>query len=228
MSIDRSRAVLAGLLVLVGILFLLANLGVLKLDIGDLAATWWPLLLILFGVAQLLSTRGGAPTGALFLIGLGVVFQVVTLGLAGWGIVLPLVIIGVGLLVLFQSGQLRRRPAQPTSGYDTVDLFTMFGGIERRITSDRFRGGKATAIFGGIELDLREAQLADDASLNATVLFGGLELRVPESWSVQVHGSPIFGGIEDAKGERTARDQRPAPTLQVYASVTFGGLEIKR
>jgi len=219
---------LAGLLILVGVLFLLANLDALELDIGDLAATWWPSLLILFGVVQLLSTRGAAPTGALFLIGLGVVFQVVTLGWAGWGIVWPSVIIGVGVLILFQGNQFRRRPTQPASGDDTVDLFTMFGGIERRITSNSFRGGKATAIFGGIELDLREAQLADNASLNATVLFGGLDLRVPENWNVQIHGAPLFGGIEDSKGRRGAQDQRSDPTLQIYASVTFGGLEIKR
>lgn len=228
MNVQRDRAVLGGLLILLGVLFLLANLELFALDVGHLVATWWPSLLILFGLSRLITDRGANPIGPAFLIGLGIVLQVVVLGWVGWGILWPLVLVGVGVLVLVQSGRFRRQPAQPASGYDTVDLFTMFGGIERRITSDRFRGGKATAIFGGIELDLREAQLADDASLNATVLFGGLELRVPESWNVQVHGSPLFGAIEEPKGGRTLHDQRSAPTLRVHASVTFGGLEIKR
>ena len=228
MNLQREHVLLSGVLILVGVLFLLANLDVFDMDIGSFAATWWPSLLILFGLWQLLANRGVGLLGPGILIILGVVFQVITLGWAGWEVLWPLIIIAIGVLILFHGGPLRRRAPQAATGDDTVNLHTMFGGIERRITSQRFRGGKVTAIFGGIELDLREAQLADDATLNATVLFGGLELRVPESWNVQVHGSPLFGAIEDPKGARSTQGQRSDPTLYLYASVTFGGLEIKR
>ncbi|MFC1935599.1 LiaI-LiaF-like domain-containing protein [Chloroflexota bacterium] len=228
MNLQRERAFLAGVLILVGILFLLANLDAFDLDIGSFAATWWPCILIFLGLWRLVADRGANPIGPLCLIGLGIVLQVIMLDWAGWSILWPLIIVGIGVLILFQGRPLRHRPTEAPSGEDTLDLYTMFGGIERRITSQRFRGGKVTAIFGGIELDLREAQLVDGASLNATVLFGGLELRVPESWNVQVHGSPLFGAIEDPKGARLAQDRRSDPTLQLYASVTFGGLEIKR
>lgn len=39
-------------LVLGGLLFLAANLGLLHIDIVEIARTWWPVLLILLGVGM--------------------------------------------------------------------------------------------------------------------------------------------------------------------------------
>ena len=46
------------MLILVGVLLLLANLDVVDLDVGDLASTWWPSILVLLGVWQLVTSRG--------------------------------------------------------------------------------------------------------------------------------------------------------------------------
>jgi hypothetical protein len=47
---------------------------------------------------------------------------------------------------------------------------------------------------------------------------------VPEGLNVEVHGVPLFGGIEN----KTTGEYIPgAPTLHIRAFVLFGGLEIK-
>lgn len=226
MKEQQSRIILAAVLIVLGGLLLTDNLGLVKLDIGDIVSTWWPSLLILFGLGHLVANRGGTTLTPWILIGLGVLFQVITLGWASWGVLWPVIIIVIGVAVLLQGSRIMRRPV--ATGDDTVDLLAIFSGVERRVASSQFRGGKATAIFGGIELDLRDTQLAGDATLNATALFGGVELRVPESWDVQVHGSPLFGGIEDKQSKRASAGQPAGPRLEVYAEITFGGLEIKR
>lgn len=228
MNGQMGRLLVAGALIAIGILLLLANLDVLALDIGDFLGTWWPAILIVIGVWQLASQRGRSLGGPIFLIALGAVLQVITLGWAGWGILVPVVLIAVGLVVLLQGSRFRQTPSQEATGDDTVQISATFSGVEHRITSANFRGGKVAATFGGIELDLRDARLQQDATLQVTALFGGVELKVPDEWNVQVHGSPLAGAIEDSGSKRASRGQQPGPVLHIEASITFGGLEIKR
>jgi len=98
------------------------------------------------------------------------------------------------------------------------------------MTSQDFQGGDVTAIFGGVELDMTEANMqAKEATLAITAIFGGVEIRVPPNWQVAFRGAPIFGGIEDKT--RTARVEDPANSnlkvLVITGAVIFGGLEIK-
>ena len=56
---NRSRTG-AFILILIGVIFLLINLGVLPVaELKALLAQWWPLILILVGVAMLLRPRKG-------------------------------------------------------------------------------------------------------------------------------------------------------------------------
>ncbi len=228
MNGQMGRVLLAGALIAIAILLLLANLNVLALDIGDFMGTWWPAILIFIGAWQVASQRGRSLGGPVFLIALGAVLQVITLGWAGWGILWPVALIAAGLVVLLQGSRFRQRPSQEATGDDTIALSAMFSGVEHRITSANFRGGRVTATFGGIEMDLRDARLQQDATLEVTALFGGVELKVPDEWNVQVHGAPLFGGIEDAGSKRASQGQQPGPVLHIETSITFGGLEIKR
>ena len=56
---SRSRTG-AFILILIGVIFLLINLGVLPVaELKALLAQWWPLILILVGIAMLLRPRKG-------------------------------------------------------------------------------------------------------------------------------------------------------------------------
>jgi hypothetical protein len=45
------------ILIVLGVVFLLQNLGVLPIPLRQLFATWWPLILIIVGVSLLLKQK---------------------------------------------------------------------------------------------------------------------------------------------------------------------------
>ncbi|MEB1608455.1 DUF5668 domain-containing protein [Xanthomonas campestris pv. campestris] len=53
----RYRLIPALFLITLGTLFLLDNLGLARIELGNLVWTWWPALLIAAGVRQLLRYR---------------------------------------------------------------------------------------------------------------------------------------------------------------------------
>ncbi|MCH7409140.1 cell wall-active antibiotics response protein [Belliella sp. DSM 111904] len=99
-------------------------------------------------------------------------------------------------------------------------------GDQKRILSKNFRGGKISAILGGSEIDLSQADLTEPAMLNVEVALGGIKLLVPPHWNVQVNVSNVLAGIED---KRMFSNVSPDPkkVLKIYGSVVLGGLEIK-
>jgi len=214
-------------LILLGVLFLLDQMG--RADFGDLVSGWWPLILVAAGLWQLVSSSFQELAGGLFLIALGAIFQLAKLGILGrnlWHYVWPVLIIGLGLWVLL--GAFRRTSAARLSGSkeDNLDAFAMFAGLDRRIESQNFRGGKATAILGGIELDLTNVRLAEPkAALDLTAIMGGIDIKVPRHIRVELNGNPILGGIENkhnyAPGSGTEQ------TLSIKATAILGGIDIK-
>lgn len=216
------RVILGVGLVIIGGGFLLDQMGVV--DFGPILATWWPLILILIGVIQLASRSVPALAGV-FVVVLGVLFQVDRLGIVNINIgqlVWPLILIAAGGFLLLNRS--RRLPM--THSDDRLDSFTMFGGLDRRVDSQAFQGGNATAIFGGTEIDLRDAKLAPGgAELDLVAAFGGIELMVPETWKVRISGMPIFGGWSN---KARLREDAPAdlPVLHIRCFVAFGGIEV--
>jgi hypothetical protein len=53
----RKFPVAAVILIVLGVVFLLHNLGVLPIPLRELFATWWPVILILVGVSLLLRRK---------------------------------------------------------------------------------------------------------------------------------------------------------------------------
>jgi predicted membrane protein len=112
------------------------------------------------------------------------------------------------------------------TGDDYIHSNAVFGGSEHAITSQNFRGGETMALFGGVELDMRQAQIsADGCKIHATALFGGVEIIVPDDWNVIITGTPIFGGI-DSKSRRKS-DAKSGKDIYIHCTVAFGGVEIK-
>ena len=53
------------------------------------------------------------------------------------------------------------------------------------------------AWFGGIEVDLRGAELAaDGARLSVHTLFGGIEITTPPGWRIESNMKALFGGVD--------------------------------
>lgn len=84
----------------------------------------------------------------------------------------------------------------------------------------------ATALMGGVEIDLREAEFtAPELTVRCTSIMGGIEITVPPDITVEAHGLPIMGGF----GGRAAGAGAPgAPTVRVTGVALMGAVEVKR
>ena len=102
----------------------------------------------------------------------------------------------------------------------------VFGGVERHISAQDFRGAQCTAVFGACKIDLRDAQmLGKEATLETYAVFGGVEIRVPDDWEVVNRSTAIFGGIGDER--RHSPTGPDTKTLILEGAAVFGGVQIK-
>jgi hypothetical protein len=117
----------------------------------------------------------------------------------------------------------RALPSRGDEESDELGLVAIFDGIELESRSKAFRGGSALAWWGGIELDLREAELAPNALLSVRTLFGGIAIKTPPTWRVESSVKALAGGV-DVK--TLAEDDADAPVLTVEGMALFGGVAI--
>jgi predicted membrane protein len=235
--ISRSPAhgiVVSLVVIALGVLFLLDNMGILSFH--DVAR-YWPVILIALGVVRLVDSHGTASVvfGAL-LAGAGSLLLLDNLGIFyfDWRLFWPVVLIGVGVLMLLRTHhrqqewhEWQQHPdtsgAPPAPG--TINLWAMFSGGERRIDAKDFRGGSIGAMFGGFEVDLRGATMAEaQATIDISAMFGGVEIQIPETWVAEVKGSALFGGFVDETVPPPAG--QPAPRLIVTGYAMFGGITV--
>jgi len=216
----------------VGTVFLLDNLGIVRFH--DVAR-YWPVILIALGVVRLVESRGTASIvfggiltaagGLLLMDNLGIIFF-------DWRLFWPAILIGLGVLMLIRhmewqqpSNSSDNPAAGPPPEPGNLNLFTIFGGGDRRIDAQNFRGGEIGAMFGGYEIDLRGAALAENqATIDVNVMFGGAEIHIPQTWAAEVRGTGLFGAFSD---ETMHPD--PAtnpPRLTITGSAMFGGVTV--
>jgi predicted membrane protein len=221
------------MLVVFGVLFLLDRLG--GLDFGTLIGTYWPVIIIILGLSILVGNGFRRPFGGLFLMGIGALFLMNSLDVLEydvWQYAWPILIIIVGLWTLFRgvfhrpwsgAGEAGKFPEIHESD---IDVTCMLSGMKRRIDSQSFRGGKVTAIMGGLELDFRGAGLeGGKATLDATAIMGGVDVYVPREWRVVIDGTPVLGGFEDK--HHPAPDAEIKATLYLKGTAIMGGITIK-
>ncbi|SFU15681.1 hypothetical protein SAMN04489724_4457 [Algoriphagus locisalis] len=113
-----------------------------------------------------------------------------------------------------------------TSYSDTVSIDSIMSGINKRMLTKNFQGGKLTAAFGGIDLDLTQSDFSGMVNLQVDVIFGGIKLVVPPHWDVRVEVTNIAAGVEDKRVYRQSEVDQDK-VLVIRGTVFFGGLEIK-
>ncbi len=199
------------------------------LNVGEVFSTYWPLILIFIGLWHLIAHEFRSTGFGLILILIGGFFLLINLDIirAGvWVYIWPLLIIAAGLWIIFRPRFKIFQEKAPEIKEKDLDAFIIFSGIKRRFSTPEFRGGKATALFGGIDLDFTQAGLADNkATIELTAIFGGIDVFVPNDWEVVVDSSSIFGGVEDKHKAPPSAEIKA--TLFIRATAMFGGIEVK-
>jgi len=227
----RNGGIIPGIiLIAVGTLFLLDHLGFIQA-----AHYWifWPLVLIAIGLARIF--RSGERVIGLGFILVGIVLQLHELGYTNlsWGAIWPFLLIFAGLQIIWSRFGAPRVPGMPgvtSGGADTVNEYALFGGVERRVNVNNFRGGSITAIFGGVEVDFRSADIeGEEANIYVEAIFGGVEITVPERWIVIFQGQSVFAGYSDETRPPLpeAPGAPPRKTLILHGRAVFGGISVK-
>jgi hypothetical protein len=192
----------------VGGLLLLRNLGIIWIRFRHV----WPVVLLALGVYLIWrALEGRRPAGGPGTGPGGSVHDGAIAGLDG----------GSGVRAMEISG-----PGSP--GGDRLDEFAVFGGGDRMLRSKSFRGGNVTAIMGGFDIDLRDADIAgDSARIEMFVLMGGVDLKVPEGWTVVLDVTPFMGGADYSAKNRRPPAEGPEKVLTVSGFVCMGGIEVR-
>ena len=224
-----SRLVFGVLIIALGVLFLLDNLGIA--NAGEVLR-WWPTVLIAYGVARLtgLGCRANLSAGLLFTLG-GTWWLLHNLHVLSMGIgaFWPVLLMIVGFSMITAASRRRRAEAGAATGTgetsSRINAFAFWSSNERKISSQDFSGGDVTAFMGGHDIDLRNARLANGtASLDLLVWMGGIELFVPEDMEVVNQAVVVMGAIQD---QTRARVDPAKSRLVLHGLVMMGGVEIK-
>ena len=245
---NTSGRVVGGLVIAaIGIIFLLNNLG---LDIPGWVFSIWSLLIVLgiyIGIR-----RNFKGIGWLVLVLIGSYNTIDRMGfdldLSKYALGFGLVIIG-GFLILRPNERIKvkrkmkarfkdqfnavgadedtfKTADQHASDNDIIDVVAVFGGNTQTVYSKNFKGGDISAVFGGADIIMTQADFAETASLDVTAIFGGIKLIVPQNWAIKSNVTAIFGSVEDKRSHLTPTGDIQK-TLILDGTAMFGGIEIK-
>lgn len=228
----RPNGVVPGIiLVVIGTIFLLDHMGIIN---GEMLWKFWPLAIVAVGLLKAFKECERA-VGVGFIL-VGILLQLHQLGMVSlsWGTLWPFLLIVIGASMIWSRFEMPKIPGMGGSlvsdGRDTLNEHALFGGVERRIGVNNFRGGLVTAIFGGVEVDFRSADIeGEEAVVLVEAIFGGIEITVPDRWNVTFQGQSIFAAFTDETRQPMPEPAGSAPrkTLILRGRAVFGGISVK-
>jgi hypothetical protein len=106
-------------------------------------------------------------------------------------------------------------------------IIAIFGGATRKGSWHPEPVIDVLTVFGGAELDFREAVLpGKEVTLRATSVLGGVEITVPPEMRVIDNGTAILGGREIKGGPDEVGPD--SPVLRIEGICVLGGIEVRR
>ncbi|HPF83279.1 MAG TPA: LiaF-related protein [Bacilli bacterium] len=221
---------IVGLIILIlGIVCLIneMNLGI-KIEFDLL----WPLVMIVFSLGYMIKNKKLGFWSTLFMfIGIWYTlyyFNIITVSLDEYLWPVILIILGGAIISSKISWDNKAKEGKSYCKVDSKDgkltYDGIFGGIKETVKKTDFVGCIINAIFGSVELDLREIKVEDNITIDANSIFGGIDLRVPDDYNIVVNSFAIFGGNEN-KADKKFDEKRK--TIYINCVSIFGGTEIK-
>ena len=241
LNLQKWEKVVFALLVMgLGIVFLLNALHVIELGQGiSLWSVLWPFCLTCMGVMLCKSDLSPVSLGiALFglymlLYNVGVIPAEYKLT---WSMIWPAALILVGLTVLIhfiwperKKGHVFEVEKEGDPVFDCTDeggfihIDSAFSSQTKRVQpGNPFTGAKVDSSFGSLVLDLTEAEIQNDALIDADISFGSLTVRLPAAVGAKAMCKASFGGCDCPPGNPAAEIQ-----IQIIGDVSFGKIEVE-
>lgn len=223
----KTSSVLWGIvLIAAGVVLALNVFNITDIDI--FFDGWWTLFIIVPCAVGLFTER--EKTGNIIGIVIGVILLLCCQDILSfsmlWKLLVPAIIVIVGLKMVLTGlfgnkaneimKQLRLEGKEPKAGC------AVFSGCDMNYDGQVFESAELTAVFGGVECDLRNAIIEKDCAVQVSAIFGGIDILVPNNINVKVSSNSIFGGVSN----KTTVHQN-APTIYVSGICMFGGVDIK-
>lgn len=188
---------------------------------------WWTLFIIIPCLISIV--ENGFGTGNAVGLSIGILFLLSSQGIVNSRIVAKLVFLAIliliGIKIIFRDNfnrNVKKNMNININKEGRLEYTSIFSGQKEIYPNQHFSGASILAIFGGIELDLRNAIINEDIVINSTSICGGVDILVPSNVNVKISSIPIFGGA--------ANKARPCmnvnvPTIYINATCIFGGLD---
>lgn len=214
--------------IVVGCIFGLNALGITNINV--FFDGWWTLFIIVPCFIGLF--KDNEKTGNLIGVLIGVALLLCCQGLFEfrivWKLLFPAILVAVGISIIFKDAigsKINKEIKKLNENRKGENEYcATFGGQKVKFDNEEFNGVDLTAVFGGVECDLRKALINGDQVINATSIFGGIDISMPENVKVKVKSTPIFGGVSNKAPQIVTENSN---TIYVNAVCVFGGVEIK-
>lgn len=217
----KSVSVMIGIvIILIGTVILGNNLSWWNVDI--FFPGWWTLFIIIPSIIGMVKDQTYFSSSIFIVLGilLFLACQEIIIWDLVWKILLPIVFITLGLSIIFKPSVNKMQGKK--IGKAKQEYIGIFSGSEDKVKG-KFEDATCTAVFGGVELDLRDASIKEDIVIDCISVFGGITIKVPDNVIVKPIGTPIFGGVEN----RAIQNKDSKITIHVNYTCIFGGIEIR-
>lgn len=223
----KTRNILWGIILVgLGIIFGLNALEITDIDI--FFDGWWTLFIIVPCFIGLFNDND--KTGNIIGLIVGVVLLLCCQDLLQfeivWKLMIPTILVIIGLSFIFKDviNSKVRKEIKKLNKNETNEYCATFGGQKVNFDNEEFKGCSLSAVFGGVECDLRDSIIKEDTVINVCAVFGGVDIKVPKGVKVKVTSTPLFGGVTNKV--RNSKDN-DVKTIYVNATCIFGGVDIK-
>ncbi|XVQ13825.1 DUF1707 SHOCT-like domain-containing protein [Spirillospora sp. CA-255316] len=122
--------------------------------------------------------------------------------------------------------RLEKEPSLPPPEPRSASIVAVFAGAERRGRWLVEPTTTVSCVFGGAELDFRQAVLTQrEVTVNITCVFGGVDITVPPGVRLVSSISAVLGGVDLPDDDTDSPD---APVIRLNGLALFGGVTATR
>lgn len=211
--------------IILGLIFGLNAMGITDIDV--FFKGWWTLFIIIPSLIGVI--KNSRNLGNYIWLAIGLVLLLSAQGILDISrvgkLIFPAILVAIGLSIIFKDVATEKvsDKIKELNKDNKEEYYATFSGQKLNYVGNEFKGVSVNAIFGGVDIDLRNAIIEQDQVINATAVFGGVNILAPNNVNVQVKSNSIFGGVSN----KTIPNKENVPTIYVKAFCLFGGAEIK-
>ena len=234
----KTRGIIWGIAVLaLGVIFGGNALGIFNIDL--FFEGWWTLFIIVPSAIGLITER--EKISNLMVLGVGVCLLLASQNVFSWETagktILALFFVLLGLTIILKTifhGKFKKEiekeiEKNSKNGEESRSHVAVFSGENISYDKEELKDVKLCAVFGGIDIDLRNAIIKDTAVIKAFALFGGIDIKLPEGVVLKTSSGFVFGGVSDERKnvDKKSTAKKKTPTIYLDAAGGFGGVEVK-